>query len=151
MGHQRAEPQSALLILDAIETVDTTQMDHLGDRGPKLHPVDHIDAAGHEHGAGTGRCLQSHRFRRTARAVQPKVRDQLARTVHRKGSRRRERRHIEPPTGISPPHQRCTAISPSATRQNSARPMPQSRTIAASTVAVSPAEEANMIMYPSPA
>ena len=146
VGHQCAELQSSILFLDAIETVDTAQMDHLGNRDAKLHPVYHIDAAGHEYGARTGRCLQSHRFCPATRPVQPKFRDQLARTVHRKGSRRGERHHITPSTGISPPYHRCTAISPSATRPNSARPIPQSRTIAARTVAVSPAEEANMMI-----
>ena len=57
MGYQRAEPQSSLSLFDPIETDDTAQMDQVGDRGPKLHPVDHIDAAGHEHGPSAGRRL----------------------------------------------------------------------------------------------
>src|SRR6266851_1595977 len=71
-GYQRAEPQPALSFLDTIEIGDAAQMDQLGDRDTKFHPVDDIDAAGHEHRASTGRRLQRHCFRRALRAVQPK-------------------------------------------------------------------------------
>jgi hypothetical protein len=47
--------------------------------------------------AMTGRRLQRHCSRSALRAVQPKFRDQLARTVHREGGHRGDRRHITPP------------------------------------------------------
>jgi hypothetical protein len=146
MGHESAEPQPTLHLLDGIEPGDRAQMNDIGDRKARLHPVYHVDAAGHIHGSGTGCCLYRHRCGGAAGTVQPEVRDQLARSVHCESRPRGGRRHMTPPTGIPPPNQHRLANSPSATMPYKARPIPQSRTIAASTVAVSPAEEANMMM-----
>jgi hypothetical protein len=46
------------------------------------------------------------------------------------GGHRDEQSYITPPTGISPPYQRRTAVSPSATRSNSDKPIAQGGIIA---------------------
>src|ERR1700751_1633164 len=121
-------------------------MDHIADGEPRFHSVHDIDAAGHVHGARTGCRLHRHRLGGALRAVQAGIRDQLTGRVRRKRNGGGTPGKTTPPIGISPPYHRCTANSPSATIPYRAGPMPQRSTIAASSVAVSPAEEANMMI-----
>src|SRR6516164_7549920 len=110
MGHPGAELQPVLRLLDVIELGDCAQMDHIGDLKARFHSVHDIDAASHVHRARAGCRLHRYRLGGTPRTVQPELRDQLARPVHREPRGSGKRSHMTPPTGISPPYHRGSPI-----------------------------------------
>src|SRR6516165_3728259 len=110
MGHQGAELQPVLHLLDVIELGDCAQMDHIGDLKARFHSVHDIDAASHVHRARADCRLHRYRLGGTPRTVQPELRDQLARPVHREPCGSGKRSHKTPPTSISPPYHRGSPI-----------------------------------------